>query len=101
MLGPFVGAAVLGLIIAAMEDWVFQGWIPMIGCVLASWVPATLVNNLLPPAYFLVGLAAGAVCAAFPIVATCRMGLQRAVIVAGLYFVIQAAFSLGFKYLLA
>ncbi len=36
MFGLLIGAAILGLIIAAMEENGFPGWLPMIICVLAA-----------------------------------------------------------------
>src|SRR5689334_2419284 len=95
MFGLILGAAILGIIIAAMEQGEFPGWGNMILCVLAAVIPATIVNMLLPPPLFFVGLAVGAVCAAFAIAATCGMGLKRAGIAAGIYLGIQTAISAG------
>ena len=44
MLGLIMGAGVLGIIIALMEEGEFPGWGKMIVCVLAAVVPAALVN---------------------------------------------------------
>jgi hypothetical protein len=95
MLGLIVGAAVLGIIIAAMEQDEFPGWGKMVICVLAAVIPAALINAALPPGYFIVGLAVGAVCAAFVISMTCGMSLKRAFIAAGIYLGIQTALSVA------
>src|SRR5438067_405963 len=94
MLGLIVGAGILGITIAVMEQGEFPGWGKMILCVLAAVIPAAIINALLPPMLFLVGLVVGAVCAGFAISATCGMGVKRASIAAGIYLAIQAAISL-------
>ncbi len=93
MLGLFIGAAVLGIIIAVMEQGEFPGWLKMFGCVLAAVIPAGIVNAVLPPELFFVGLLVGAVCAAFAIMYTCGMDLKRAFLAAGIYFAVQIAMS--------
>jgi hypothetical protein len=60
MVGLLVGAAILGIIIAAMEQGEFPGWPKMIVCVLVAVIPAAIVNALVPPELFIVGLAVGA-----------------------------------------
>ena len=65
----------------------------MIACVLAAVVPAAVVNAFLPPGLFIVGLAVGAVCAAFAICALCGMSLQRSAIAAAIYLAIQTGIS--------
>ena len=94
MLGLILGAAVLGIIIALMEQGEFPGWGKMIVCVLAAVVPAALVNAVLPPELFVIGLAVGAVCAGFAIAATCGMSVKRASIAAGIYLAFQVVLSL-------
>ena len=96
MLGILVGAAILGIIIAIMEKDGFPGWGAMIVCVLAAGIPAFLVNLLLPPALFIVGLAVGAVCAGFAISFMCGMSVRRATIAAAIYLGVQTAISLVF-----
>ena len=96
LIGLFVSAALLGIIIAVMEEGDFPGWIAMIVCVLAASVPAAIVNALLPPGLFIVGLAVGAVCAGFAISAMCGMSVKRATIAASVYLGIRAAISLAF-----
>lgn len=96
MLGLFIGAAILGIIIAAMEQGDFPGWGTMLICVLAAVIPAALVNAALPPELFFVGLAVGAICAGFAISATTGMSVKRACIAAGIYLSIQAAISMAF-----
>lgn len=100
MLGILVlvlGAGILGLTIAVMEDGEFPGWGSMLLCVLAALIPAAVINSLLPPGLFIVGLAAGAVIAGFAISAFCGMTLKRASIAAGIYLVMQAGVELTFR----
>ncbi|MBI3410831.1 MAG: hypothetical protein HY040_21045 [Planctomycetes bacterium] len=96
MLGILLGAAILGIIVAAMEQGGFPGWGKMIICVLAAITPAAIINFLLPPSLFIIGLAVGAVCAGLAISATCGMSVKRASIAAGIYLAIQAVISAGF-----
>ena len=94
-LGLVVGAAILGIIIAVMEQEEFPGWGRMIACVLAATIPAAIVNALLRPPLFFIGLGVGAVCAAFAISALCDMTLKRAALSAAIYLGIQTAISLA------
>lgn len=96
MVGLIIGAGVLGLIIAVMEEGEFPGWGAMIVCVLAATVPAALINAALPAGLFILGLAVGAVCAGFAISATCGMSVKRACIAASIYLAIQLGISLMF-----
>jgi hypothetical protein len=75
MIGIILGAGILGIIIAVMEQGEFPGWGKMVLCVLAAGIPALIINALLPPALFIIGLAVGAVCAGFVISATCGMSV--------------------------
>lgn len=100
MMGLIVGAGILGIIIAVMEEGEFPGWGKMILCVLAAVIPAAIINAFLPPLLFLVGLTVGAVCAGFAISATCGMSVKRASIAAGIYLAIAAGISLTFQLLL-
>ena len=68
----------------------------MILCVLVAVIPAAIINALLPPGLFVIGLAVGALCAGFVISATCGMSVKRASIAAGIYLAIQSTISLGF-----
>ena len=101
MCGLILGAAILGGIIAIMEEGEFPGWLAMICCLLAATIPAALVNAFLPPQLFLVGLAIGAVCAGFAISAMCGMSVKRATIAAAIYLAIQVGISFGFQYMAA
>jgi hypothetical protein len=98
MLSLIIGAGILGIIIAAMEQGDFPGWGKMILCVLVAVIPAAIINALLPPELFIVGLAVGAACAGLAISATCGMSFQRASIAAGIYLGIQALVSAGFYF---
>src|SRR5262245_2358585 len=93
VVGVLIGAAVLGIIIAVMEKGEVPGWGKMVACVLAAVLPTAVVNAVLPPELFLIGLLVGAVCAAFAIMYTCGMDMKRAFLAAGIYFAVQIAFS--------
>jgi hypothetical protein len=95
MLGLILGAAILGIIITAMEGGEFPGWGKMILCVLAAVIPAAVLNAVLPPALFFVGLIVGAACATVAIMLTCDMDLKRAGLAAAIYLVIQVVISLA------
>ena len=79
-----------------MERDEFPGWGKMFVCVLAAIIPAGIINALLPPAFFIVGLTVGAACAGFAISALTGMSVYRACIAAGIFLAIQAAISLAF-----
>ncbi len=96
MLGIILGAAILGIIIAVMEQGEFPGWGKMVVCVLAAGIPNFILNQVLPAELFFVGILVGAVCAMFAIMATCGMGPKRAGIAAGIYFAIQLVIGLAF-----
>ncbi len=97
MVGLLIGAAILGTIISVMEEGDFPGWISMVVCVLAAILPAAVVNSLLPPGLFFIGLAAGALCAAFAISAFCGMSVKRSAIAASIYLGIQVALSVALQ----
>ncbi|MDB5391161.1 MAG: hypothetical protein JWM11_6807 [Planctomycetaceae bacterium] len=95
MVGIAIGAGILGLIIAVMEQDEFPGWFPMIVCVLAAIVPAAIINTFLPPDLSVIGLTVGSVFAGCAISAFCGMSVKRATIAATIWFAIQFAMSLG------
>jgi len=101
MVGLVIGAAILGIIIAVMEQGEFPGWGPMIFCAIAAVVPAAIVNTLVPPGMFIVGLAVGALCATVAIAATCGMSVKRAAIAACIFLACQTAISAAFFFLFA
>ena len=92
MLGIIIGAAILGIIIAAMEGGEFPGWGKMVVCVLAAGIPQFILNTVLPDLWF-VWVLVGAGCAMVAIMATCGMGPKRAGIAAGIYFQIAIGFA--------
>ncbi len=96
MLGIIIGAAILGIIIAAMEEGEFPGWGKMVVCVLAAVIPNVILNQVLPPGLFFVGILVGAGCAMIAIMATCGMGPKRAGIAAGIYFAVQLVIGFAF-----
>lgn len=86
MLGLLLGAAVMGVIIAMMEEGEFPGWLNMILCVLAASLPAWIINNyILYTPFGILGLVVGAVTGGAAISALCGMSLQRASIAASIY----------------
>ena len=100
IIAVLVGAAVLGIIIAVMEKGEFPGWGKMVACVLAAVIPTAIVNAILPPEYYLIGLVVGAICAAVAIMYTCGMDMKRAALAAGIYFAVQIAFSTALYFML-
>ncbi len=90
-----VGAAVLGIIIMAMEKGEFPGWVKMIICVLAANVPSILIHAVLGPEHWILGVALGTVCAGMVISALLGMSIKRACIAAGIYFLFQIALGYG------
>jgi hypothetical protein len=100
VIGILIGAAILGIIIAVMEQDDFPGWGSMIVCVLAAIIPAAIVNAFLPAELFFVGLAIGALCAGVAISAMCGMTLKRASIAASIYLAVQVGLSLAFQLIL-
>ena len=100
MIGIVIGAATLGIIIAVMEQDEFPGWGKMILCVLAAGIPGAIVNALLPPELFFIGLLVGGVCGTLAIFLTCGMTLQRAAIAGGIYVALQAAISTGLYFMM-
>lgn len=97
MLALIIGAGILGIIIVVMEGGNFPGWPTVIVCALAALVPALIVNALLPPNLFFIGLLVGALCAALAIAAMFGMSIQRAFIAAGIYLGFQLAISFVFQ----
>ncbi len=89
-----IAAAILGIIIAVMEDDEFPGWGRLFVCVLAAVLPAAIINTFLPPELFFIGLAIGAGCAGLAIAAMFGMTVKRATIAATIYLGIQVALSL-------
>ena len=96
MLGIFIAAGMLGIIIAVMEEGDFPGWGPMIISVLGATAPGALVNVFLPPSLFFIGLLVGAFCGGIAISATCGMSVKRASIAAGIFFACQIGLALLF-----
>ncbi|MBM3982153.1 MAG: hypothetical protein FJ304_18195 [Planctomycetes bacterium] len=94
VLGIIISAAILGVIIAVMEEGEFPGWGKMVLCVLAAAVPQYLLSFVLPGSLFFVGTLVGAGCAMLAIMATCGMGPKRAGIAAGVYFAVGLVIGL-------
>ncbi len=96
MLGLLIGAAILGAIISVMEQGEFPGWGSMIICVLAGTIPAIVINMLLPPGLFFIGLAVGALCAGLAISAMVGMSVKRSIIAASIWFAAEMVLTLIF-----
>jgi len=96
LLGLLIGAGILGIVIAVMERDEFPGWGPLVLCVLAAGIPATIINLFLPSFLFFIGLFVGALCAGVAISYLCGMSFKRACIAAGVFLAIQTAISFGF-----
>lgn len=101
MIAILVGAAMLGLIIAMMEEGEFPGWGKMILCVLAATVPAVILQKAMDPGLWFVGLAVGALSGAVAISALCGMSVKRAGIAASIYFGVQIILSLVLQAMMA
>jgi hypothetical protein len=97
VLGIIISAAILGIIIAAMEGGEFPGWGKMVICVLAASIPWAILDAVLPGALFFVDILVGAGCAMLAIMATCGMGPKRAGIAAGIYCGISLVISFAFR----
>ena len=93
MIGIIVGAALLGLIVMVIEKEDFPGWGKMVVCVLATGLPALIINRILPPELFIVGLLVGALCGGFLLMAFCGMTVKRASIAMGVYLGFQVVLS--------
>ena len=76
MCGLLVGAAILGIIIAVMEDGEFPGWGTLIICVLAASLPSYAINQFVPPSLFFLGPLVGAVTGGFAIQIVLALGLM-------------------------
>ena len=81
----FINAAILGIIIAAMEGEL-PPWGQLIGCVLAALIPSYIVNALLPGFFEIPGNIVGSICAGFAISFCTGMAVKRATIAAAIYF---------------
>jgi hypothetical protein len=97
MLGLLVGAALLGIIIAIMEDGEFPGWFRVTLCSLAALLPTGIVNAFLPNVLSFVGAIVGAVVGGFAISALCGMSVKRASIAAGIWLVLIIGVSFVFQ----
>jgi hypothetical protein len=93
MAGLVLGAVLLGVIIAVVEEDEFPGVGRMMLCVLAAVVPAALLRYVLPGGLSFLGTLFGAACAAVAIALLCRMTLRRAAIAAATYSVRVTAVS--------
>jgi hypothetical protein len=97
MLGLIVGAALLGIIVAIMEEGEFPGWGRVILCALATLIPTGIINAFLPDALFFVGAIVGAVVGGCAISALCGMSVKRASIAAAIWLLIMIGVSFLLK----
>lgn len=90
-----ISAGILGLIIAALDDGEFPGWVPMAICVLATVFPSALVSAFVPGLLFVIPLAVGAACGGIAISATCGLSLQRSSLAAFLFLAFGIVWELA------
>jgi len=94
IIGLLFDAAIIGIVIAAMEKGEFPGWGPMLGCVLAMGITSSVAGAFLPdPLWFLAPLA-GAAVGAYVISWLCHMSLKRAAIASGIYLGVRIVLGL-------
>lgn len=96
MLGLGLSAAILGIIIATMQEDAFPGWIPMGACVAVASLPLIVLRVAMPeasPALHLAGLIVSALLVTVTISALCEMSVKRAAIAAGIWFGLQIGLS--------
>lgn len=91
-------AALIGIIIAAVERSEFPGWGPMIGCVLAIGITSNVAAHFLPEQISLLGYVAGAVLGAFLIAWLCETTLKRGALAAGIYLAVRLLLALVFDF---
>ncbi len=96
----FISAAVLGIIIALMEQEEFPGWGNMAICVLAADIPAGIIGALLPDELSFIGMLVGALCAAPVVSWLCGMTVKRAFIAMTIFSVIMTTVWLGFYFIM-
>ncbi len=99
MIGIIVSAAILGGIIALMQESDFPGWMEMIICAIAALVPTVLLRIMLPESLSLLAPLAGASAATIAISTTCGMTVGRSAIAAGIWFAAQIVLQLGLAWL--
>lgn len=92
MLALVLDAAVLGGIVAVMEQDEFPGWIRTALCAIAISLAMFAAASVLPGLLALLGFVVGAVVGAFAISALCGMSVKRGFIAASVF--------LGYKLLL-
>jgi len=97
MIGLLIGAALLGIIIAVMEQDEFPGWFQVIGCVVATTLSTALVNAFLPTFLSFIGAIVGAIVGGLAISALCGMSVQRATIAAAIWLVLVTGVSFVFR----
>ena len=94
--GLLFDAAIIGLVIAAMERGEFPGWGPMIACVFIIGATSAGVAHLLPEDLADLGILAGAAVGAVAISWLCDMSLKRSAIAAGIYLGIRLVLAFLF-----
>jgi hypothetical protein len=94
VIGLLFDAAIIGIIVAVMEEGDFPGWGPMIGCALAIGVAAGGTSALLPAALWPVAVLVGALVGALVISWLCGMTFRRAAKAAGIYLGVRFVLTL-------
>lgn len=101
VLNILIGAAILGGVIAVLQESEFPGWTEMVICVLAALVPSFLLGFVLPGSLALLAPIAGAICAAVAISATCGMTVGRSALAAGLWLATVIAINFGLSLMMS
>ena len=94
MIGLILDAAVVGGIIAVMEQDEFPGWMTTLVCALAISLVTWGTMALLPTALFFLGILAGAITGGIVISAMTGMSVKRSSIAASIFLVYKIAMSL-------
>jgi len=101
MLGLVIDTAVLGLIIAVIEQDDFPGWLRAGACALLMSVVMYAISLVLPGLLALAGFAVAAIVGAFAISALCGMTVKRGAIAASIFLAYKLVMALTCLGLLA
>lgn len=94
MLVLVIDAAVLGLIIAMMEQDEFPGWVRAGVCALLMAIAMSVASHVLPGLLALAGFAVAAIVGAFAISALCGMSVKRGAIAASIFLAYKLVMAL-------
>jgi hypothetical protein len=94
MLALVIDAAVLGVIIAAMEQDDFPGWLRAGACALLMSLVMYAISLVLPGLLALAGFVVAAIVGAFAISALCGMSVKRGAIAASIFLAYKLVMAL-------